>query len=75
MSNERPTRTTVDAKKRLWHDRAMPRARSTTRVDKDLLDSARRPRATANDAELIDEVCLENEQFVELMGLGPEASE
>lgn len=27
------------------------------------------------DAELIDEVCLENEQFVERMGLGPEARE
>lgn len=27
------------------------------------------------DAELIDEICLENEQFVRLMGLEPEASE
>ena len=55
MSNERPTRTTVVAKKRLWHDRGMTRARISTTVDKDLLDSARRARATANDAELIDE--------------------
>lgn len=40
---------------RTWHDRGMARARISTTVDKDLLDSARRARATANDAELIDE--------------------
>ena len=40
---------------RQWHDRGMSRARISTTVDKDLLDSARRARATANDAELIDE--------------------
>jgi hypothetical protein len=33
----------------------MARARISSTVDKDLLDSARRARATANDAELIDE--------------------
>ena len=33
----------------------MARARISTTVDKKLLDSARRARATANDAELVDE--------------------
>ncbi len=33
----------------------MPRARISTTVDEELLASARRARATANDAELIDE--------------------
>ena len=33
----------------------MNRVRISTTVDKDLLDSARRARANANDAELIDE--------------------
>jgi hypothetical protein len=40
---------------RQWHDRGMARARISTTVDKDLLDRARRARANANDAELVDE--------------------
>ena len=40
---------------RTWHACGMARARISTTVDKDLLDTARRARATANDAELIDE--------------------
>jgi len=53
--NRTPHRTTVVAMARQWHDRGMTRARISTTVDKELLDSARRARATANDAELIDE--------------------
>ena len=55
MSTEHPTRTSVEATKRPWHDRGMTRARISNTVDKDLLDNARRARATANDAELIDQ--------------------
>lgn len=55
MDTEHPTQTTVVATTRQWHDRGMARARISTTVDKELLEGARRARATASDAELIDE--------------------
>jgi hypothetical protein len=38
-----------------WHDHGMARARISTTVDQALLEGARRARAGASDAELIDE--------------------
>ena len=40
---------------RRWHDHGMARARISTTVDRQLLDAARRSRASSTDAELIDE--------------------
>jgi hypothetical protein len=54
---------------RQWHDRGMARARISTTVDKDLLDRARRARADANDAELVDEALgalLANDRAAEI---------
>ncbi len=39
----------------LWHDSGMPRTRVSTTVDDQLLASARRLRAGATDAALLDE--------------------
>lgn len=39
----------------LWHDRGMSRTRISTTVDADLLATARRVRAGASDAKLIDD--------------------
>jgi hypothetical protein len=47
----------------------MARARISTTVDKDLLDRARRARADANDAELVDEALgalLANDRAAEI---------
>lgn len=38
-----------------WHNRGMPRTRLSTTVDSDLIAQARRTRADASDAQLIDE--------------------
>jgi hypothetical protein len=39
----------------LWHSYGMARVRVSTTVDEDLLSKARRARADANDATLLDE--------------------
>jgi len=39
----------------LWHGHGMGRVRISTTVDRTLLDSARRARASSTDAQLVDE--------------------
>lgn len=45
----------VGAAAQPWHHRGMARARISTTVDRELLETARRARASNSDAELIDE--------------------